>query len=95
MSEETNASNFDSHSEIKKLNFSVTHKPAAKPGVEKISKKFDPYQYFKKECIQSHQSNDKSEEEIEKVNFSFFILILFIFFNFFLKFNLLTIFISY
>lgn len=37
----------------------------AKPIIEKISKKFDPYQYFKKECLQSHQN--KSEEEIEKV----------------------------
>lgn len=72
MSEETNVSNFDNHSEIRKLNFSVMHKQAVKPGVEKISKKFDPYQYFKNECIQSHQNNNKrTEEEIEKVFFAF------------------------
>lgn len=72
MSEETNVSNFDTHNcDIKKLNFSVTHKPAVKQAVEKMSKKFDPYLYFKNECIQSHQNNNRTEEEVEKVNFSF------------------------
>ena len=75
MYEEQNVSNFDNNNEIKKLNFSVTHRPLIRPLVEKISKKFDPYQYFKNEFIQTHQKN-KAEEEIEKVfyfyNFSFF-----------------------
>ena len=35
--------------------------------IKKISKKFEPYQYYKNEYVQANP--EKSEEEIEKVNF--------------------------
>jgi hypothetical protein len=62
---ESNNNDLDNSIEFRKLNFNVHHKPFARAIIEKISKKFDPYQYFKKEYLQSHQN--KSEDDIEKV----------------------------
>ena len=42
--------------------------------VKKISKKFEPYQYYKNEYIQAHP--EKSEDEIERVNYLINLIIL-------------------
>lgn len=66
--EETYHFNFDNQKESKIENFKHKQKSIAKPVTERIGKKFDPYQYFKNECIQSHKN--KAEDDIEKVSYS-------------------------
>jgi len=67
LAEETCLFNLDNQKESKMKNINNhKQKSISKPAIERISKKFDPYQYFKNECIQSHKN--KEEDEIERVN---------------------------
>ena len=54
-----------------------SNKGEIKIPVKKISKKFEPYQYYKNEYIQANP--EKSEEEIERVKyFSYFFKIFYL-----------------
>ena len=48
--------------------------------IKKISKKFEPYQYYKNEYVQANP--EKSEEEIEKVNFFNIFFNIFVYFSY-------------